>query len=107
MPRFFFHFTNGRTLRDEDGEDSPSLEAATAHAAKIAAELAKEPESRGFAVSVTDAQGNELAYVTIGRRSTEAIYFRRFLVGKVVLPSRRPMMPARITQPSAAARSRL
>jgi hypothetical protein len=67
MPRFFFHFTNGRTLRDEDGEDFPSLEAATAHAAKIAAELAKEPESRGFAVSVTDAQGNELAYVTIGR----------------------------------------
>jgi hypothetical protein len=67
MALFFFHFTNGRTIRDEEGENFPSLEAAKAHAAKIAAELATEPESQGFAVSVTDEQGNELAYVTIGR----------------------------------------
>ena len=49
------------------GRTFPSLEAARAHAAKIAAELAAEPESQGFAVSVTDEEGNQLAYVTIGR----------------------------------------
>ena len=67
MALFFFHFTNGRTIKDEEGENFPSLEAARAHAAKIAAELAAEPESQGFAVSVTDEEGNQLAYVTIGR----------------------------------------
>jgi hypothetical protein len=57
----------GRTIKDEEGENSPSLEGAKAQAAKIAAELVTEPDSRRVAVSVTDEEGNELAYVTIGR----------------------------------------
>ena len=32
MALFFFHFTNGRTIRDEEGENFPSLEAAKTHA---------------------------------------------------------------------------
>ena len=66
-PFFFFNFTNGRTIKDDEGENFSDLETAKAHAAKIAAELAKEPELQGFAVSVTDQHGNEVAYVTIGR----------------------------------------
>ena len=48
MALFFFHFTNGRTIRDEEGENFPTLEAAKVHAAKIAAELATEPESQAL-----------------------------------------------------------
>jgi hypothetical protein len=65
MARYFFHFTNGRTLRDHEGEDLPDLVAAIAHAARIAAELASEPESQVLAVSITDEHGNELAYMPI------------------------------------------
>ena len=52
--------------KDEEGENYPNLETARAHAAKIASELAKETSYEGFAVSVTDEQGNEVAYVPIG-----------------------------------------
>jgi uncharacterized protein DUF6894 len=66
MARFFFHVTNGSTFKDAEGENCPSLEAARTHAAKIAGELGKDRGYEGFAVSVTDEQGNEVAYVTIG-----------------------------------------
>jgi hypothetical protein len=62
----FFHVKNGSTFKGEEGENYPNLETARAHAAKIASELAKETSYEGFAVSVTDAQGNEVAYVPIG-----------------------------------------
>ena len=39
---------------------------ARAHAAKIDSELAKETGYEGFALSVTDEQGNEVAYMPIG-----------------------------------------
>ena len=45
------------------GENYPNLETARAHAAKIASELAKETGYEGFALSVTDEQGNEVAYM--------------------------------------------
>jgi hypothetical protein len=64
MALFFFHFTNGRTIKDEEGENFPNLEATKAHAAKIAAELATEPESQGFAVSVTDVAARPLKSLT-------------------------------------------
>ena len=48
------------------GENYPNLETARAHAAKIASELAKETGYEGFALSVTDEQGNEVAYMPIG-----------------------------------------
>jgi hypothetical protein len=65
MARFFFHVKNDSTFKEE-GENYPNLETARAHAAKIASELAKETSYEGFAVSVTDEQGNEVAYVPIG-----------------------------------------
>jgi len=57
---------NGSTFKDEEGEDWPSLEAARAHAVMIASELLQEGNYEGYAVSVTDEQGNEVAYVPIG-----------------------------------------
>jgi uncharacterized protein DUF6894 len=67
MARYFFHFTNGRTLRDDEGEDLPDLVAAKAHAARIAAELVSDPEAQAFAILITDEHGNELACVPIPR----------------------------------------
>jgi len=43
------------------------LDTTRAHAAKIASELAKETGYEGFALSVTDEQGNEVAYMPIGK----------------------------------------
>jgi hypothetical protein len=65
MALFFFHFTNGRTIKDEEGENFPNLEATKAHAAKIAAELATEPESQGFAVSVTDDRSKATGIIDV------------------------------------------
>jgi hypothetical protein len=62
----FFHVKNGSTFKGEEGENYPNLETARAHAAKIASELAKETGYEGFALSVTDEQGNEVAYMPIG-----------------------------------------
>jgi hypothetical protein len=55
-----FSFTSKTAARfkEEEGEKDPNLETARAHAAKIASELAKETSYEGFAVSVTDEQGN-------------------------------------------------
>jgi hypothetical protein len=67
MARFFFHVTNGTTVRDEEGEVCPTLEAARAHAARIVRELSQSGKSyEGFAVSVADEQGNEVAHVPRG-----------------------------------------
>ena len=67
MPRFFFHVLDGSVVKDEDGEELPSAESARAHAAQIAKELAQAGEYGGFAVKVLDEQGNEVAYVPIGK----------------------------------------
>ena len=62
-----FSFTSKTTARlRRRGENYPNLETARAHAAKIASELAKETGYEGFALSVTDEQGNEVAYMPIG-----------------------------------------
>jgi hypothetical protein len=66
MARFFFHVKDGNTFKDEEGEDWPSLEAARAHAVVIASELLREGNYEGYAISVTDEQGNEVAYLPIG-----------------------------------------
>jgi hypothetical protein len=68
MPRFFFHVADGSTLKDEDGENLPSIASARAHAARIASELAEAGDYGGYAVRVRDEQGNEVAYVPIGKR---------------------------------------
>jgi hypothetical protein len=69
MPRFFFHFADGSVFKDQDGEDLPSIESARAHAARIANELAEAGDYGGYAVRARDEQGNEVAYVPIGKRS--------------------------------------
>jgi hypothetical protein len=66
MPRFFFHVTNGSTFKDEVGGLYFSLEAARAHAARIASDLSRDRDYDGFAVTVMDEQGNEVARVPIG-----------------------------------------
>jgi hypothetical protein len=48
MARFFFHVKNGSTFKGEEGENYPNLETATAHAAKIASELANETGYEGL-----------------------------------------------------------
>jgi hypothetical protein len=67
MPRFFFHVTNGSTFKDEVGGDDSSLEASRAHAARIASDLSTDDDYKGFAVTVTDESGNEVAHVSIGK----------------------------------------
>jgi hypothetical protein len=59
-----------RLSGDEDGEEFPSAESARAHAVRIANELAQAGEYGGFAIKVLDEQGNEVAYVPIGKRSS-------------------------------------
>lgn len=66
MARFFFHVSNGSTFKDEVGEVYPGLDAASAHAAKIASDLSKDGDYKGFAVVVIDEQGQEVARVPIG-----------------------------------------
>jgi dipeptidase len=68
MPCFFFHLADGSMVKDQDGEVLPNTESARAHAARIAHELAEAGDYRGFAIKVTDEQGNEVAYIPIGKR---------------------------------------
>jgi len=66
MPRLFFPVASGSSLRDEVGGDYSSLEAARVHADRIASDLSMDLDYEGFAVVVTDEQGNEVAHVPIG-----------------------------------------
>jgi hypothetical protein len=65
MPRYV---RDGSTFKDQDGENLPSIKSARAHAARIANELAEAGDYDGYAVRVRDEQGNEVAYVAIGKR---------------------------------------
>jgi len=63
MPQFFFHLTNGETIRDEQGTVCATLEDAKAYALAVAAELGRNrsPEDIGaLALCVTDETGGEL-----------------------------------------------
>jgi hypothetical protein len=65
MSRYFFHVVDCEgEFRDENGRRFETPEAAAAHAAKIASELAQdENDYQEFAVSVTDEAGKELTRV--------------------------------------------
>lgn len=67
MNRYFFHVVGGeRKYRDDSGLRFGSLQDATAHAVKIASELANDGDQyRGFAISVTDEDDHELKRVPI------------------------------------------
>jgi hypothetical protein len=62
MPNFFFHFTNGETVRDDRGTHCTSVEEAKAFALAVAAELGRNrppKEIEHLAVCVTDETGRE------------------------------------------------
>ncbi len=64
--RYFFHVTDGTSMfKDEEGQKFSSLNHAKANAMLIASELAHDETYRGWALSVTDDQGNEVARVAI------------------------------------------
>jgi hypothetical protein len=48
------------------GRTTLASKAARDHAARIASDLSKDRDYAGFAVVVTDEQGNEVAHVPIG-----------------------------------------
>jgi hypothetical protein len=63
MPQFFFHLTNGDTVRDEVGTRCDTLEDAREFALAVAAELGRNrsaAELEALALSVTDQSGREV-----------------------------------------------
>src|SRR6267142_3017958 len=60
MARFSFHVRNGSTFKDEVGESHTSVEDARAQATEIAGDLSRDRDYAGYAVVVTDEQGNEV-----------------------------------------------
>lgn len=64
MPRYFFHFTDGRRVfGDSDGQELPGLHAARAHATRQVRDLKAamcDPHIQdlsGWSMTVTDMQG--------------------------------------------------
>jgi hypothetical protein len=60
------HVANMAQIKDDEGENWPSLEAARAHAVMIASVLWQDGGNEGYAIYVTDDQGKEVAYLPIG-----------------------------------------
>jgi hypothetical protein len=62
MPRFFFHVSNGDTIKDEQGDICESVEQAKRQAVTIARELGHaNPDTNARKnVCVMDEQGNEV-----------------------------------------------
>jgi hypothetical protein len=65
--RFYFHIDDGAWHTDETGSVHSTPDQATAHALRIAQELAQDDSWHGSSVLVTDAQGHQIAFVRIGR----------------------------------------
>jgi len=66
MPRYFFHVTGSFEAQDEDGEEFPNADAATAEANSVAGELEQERgRYQGCFVRVTDDNGNEVAKIAM------------------------------------------
>jgi hypothetical protein len=57
MARYFFHLSNGVTVKDVDGEDFDLLAEARGHALRVAYELGRHGSLGGRSMSVTDEQG--------------------------------------------------
>jgi hypothetical protein len=63
MPKFFFHLTNGETVRDDRGINRTTVEDAKAFAVAVAAELGRNrtlEDIQHLAVCVTDETGREI-----------------------------------------------
>jgi hypothetical protein len=103
MPCFFFHLADGSMVKDQDGEVLPNTESARAHAARIAHELAEAGDYRGFAIKVTDEQGNEVAYIPIGKRcNSKPSSTHLALVCEILAAPRRTIVRDQAHRPSQA-----
>jgi hypothetical protein len=65
VSRYYFHVCNGNKYEDQEGCVFLTPEKARLHASVIAGELAEDGDWKGYAVVVTDKQGNELFRVLI------------------------------------------
>jgi hypothetical protein len=65
--RYFFHIADGNSeFKDEEGQDFLSPQAARAHAATVARELAADAKDNlSFTVYVMDENGNKIAQVPV------------------------------------------
>jgi hypothetical protein len=59
--RYYFHVSNGGQFLDETGEEFSTREEAIAHASVLAAELTKEGDWSGYAITVRDEDGATVA----------------------------------------------
>jgi hypothetical protein len=55
--RYYFHVSNGGQFLDETGEEFSTREEAIARASVLAAELTKDGDWSGYAITVTDEEG--------------------------------------------------
>ncbi|ANC54500.1 hypothetical protein A4249_13080 [Brevundimonas sp. GW460-12-10-14-LB2] len=69
MPRYFFHTQNGDCIRDEQGEELRSVDAAREEAVAVLGEILRYRgasfwTTRAFSVIVTDTEGRTVVSVT-------------------------------------------
>ena len=63
--RYYFHVINGGQFLDETGEEFSTREEAIARASVLAAELTKEGDWSGYAITVTDENGAMVARLPV------------------------------------------
>ncbi len=69
MPRYFFHTQNGDCIRDDQGEELKSIDAAREEAVAVLGEILRYRgasfwTTRAFSVIVTDDEGQTVVSVT-------------------------------------------
>ena len=69
MPRYFFHTQNGDCIRDDQGEELKSVDAAREEAVAVLGEILRYRgasfwTTRAFSVIVTDTEGRTVVSVT-------------------------------------------
>lgn len=69
MPRYFFHTKNGDCIRDDQGEELRSVDAAREEAVAVLGEILRYRgasfwTTRAFSVIVTDTEGRTVVSVT-------------------------------------------
>lgn len=69
MPRYFFHTQNGNCIRDDQGEELRSVDAAREEAVAVLGEILRYRgasfwTTRAFSVIVTDDEGQTVVSVT-------------------------------------------
>jgi hypothetical protein len=63
MARYYFHLSDGTTIRDREGWASADLATAERHARRVALEVGRNKppsEVEGQSISVTDEQGKQV-----------------------------------------------